>query len=247
MASDAVSLVLVLFAIRMARRPASPQHTFGHHRAEILAATANGSLLLAIAGGIVVEAVERMSHPAPVLGGPMMAVAAGGLVVNLLGLAIFASARNGNLNLRAAWLHVLSDALGSVGAMAAAGAVLGFGWTWTDPAVSCLIALLVVRGAWQLLQEALGVLMEGAPSHIDVSKVREALRSRPGVLDVHDLHVWTIGSGKVAMSGHIVTAHDCPSAPMLRVLRDELKDRFGISHATIQLEPPGFLEDDLHP
>jgi cobalt-zinc-cadmium efflux system protein len=247
MVSDAASMAITLFALRLARRPATPERTFGWHRAEILAAVVNGGALVAIALGILYEAFERWSDP-PVVGGPlMMAVAAGGLLVNVIGLLVL-SRGEGNLNLRAAWLHVLSDALGSAGAMFAGAAVWFWGWRLADPLASAAIALLVLHSSWKLLDDAVHVLMEGAPAHIDVQAIREALRDTPGVLDVHDLHVWTITSGMVSMSVHVVADEDRPPHEIVRGVAALLRGRFGIAHATIQVEPPGFDEaEGFHP
>lgn len=248
MLSDAAALAITLFALRIAKRPATPQRTYGYHRAEILAAMVNGGALVAIAIGILWEAVQRWQTPAPVEGPLMMGVAAGGLVVNLIGIAVLHGGRDANLNLRGAWLHVVSDALGSVGALLAGLAVWAWGATWADPAASVVIAVLVLRGAWGLLDDALHVLMEGAPPHIDVNAVRAALCETAGVLDVHDLHVWTITSGMVAMSGHVVAAPAEPGPDVVRRVAELLRERFGIAHTTIQVEPPDFVEvETYHP
>ena len=191
MTSDAAALAITLFALRLARRPPDPRRTYGFHRAEILAAVFNGGALIAIAVGIVYEAVVRFMSPAAIEGPAMMVIAAGGLLVNLVGLAVLHGGRDQDLNLRGAWLHVLSDALGSVGALAAGGLVWWRGWTWTDPLASAIIAVLVLRSSWRLLDEAVHVLMEGAPAHIDVDELRRTVCATPGVRGVHDLHVWT--------------------------------------------------------
>jgi cobalt-zinc-cadmium efflux system protein len=247
MASDAAALAITLVALRLAQRPATARRTYGYHRAEVLAAVVNGGALIAIAVGILYEAAVRLASPAPVTGPLMMGVAAGGLVVNLIGLAVLHRDAEGDLNLRGAWLHVVSDALGSAGALAAGAAVWAFGWTWADPVASAAIALLVLRASWSLLDEAVHVLMEGAPSHVDVDAVRAALCGADGVQGVHDLHVWTITSGMVALSGHVVVAPGVDQPALLRTLADSLRARFGIAHTTLQLEPPGFVEDGLHP
>ncbi len=247
MTSDAAALAITLFALRMARRPPTSRRTYGYHRAEVLAAVANGGALVAIALGILYEAVTRLQAPAPVEGPLMMGVAAGGLLVNLVGLAVLHGGRDQDMNLRGAWLHVLSDALGSLGALVAGGLVWARGWTWADPVASAAIAVLVLRASWALLDEAVHVLMEGAPGHIDVDAVRAAMTATAGVRDVHDLHVWTITSGMVAMSGHVVVDGTVDSPDLLRALADALRARFGIAHTTIQLEPPGYVEEELHP
>jgi cobalt-zinc-cadmium efflux system protein len=236
MVSDAASLALALFALSVAARPATSQRTFGYHRLEILAALANGAALVAIAVFLVVEAVGRLEDPPEVAAPGMMLVAAGGLLVNLAGLALLHGGRDESLNLRGAWLHVATDALGSVQALLAGAAIWFFGWRWADPVATLAIALLVVWSAWSLLREAVGVLMEWAPRHIDVERVRSSLREVDGVDDVHDLHVWTITSGLDALSAHVVAA-ERPPRQLLADIRATLHRRFGIDHVTIQVEP----------
>ena len=203
MFSDMGALALSLFAIWLAQRPSSVERTFGYHRVEILAALANGVALVAVALLILREAVERLSAPREVLGAPMLIVAVGGLFINLAGLWMLHGGKDSSLNVRGAWLHVLSDTLGSVGVIAAAFLVWAFGWTRADPIASIAIALLVIFASWNLIRETVGVLMESAPGHIDVEEVRRALCETRGVLSIHDLHVWTITSGFVSLSCHI--------------------------------------------
>lgn len=247
MLSDAAALGLSLFAIWIGQRPPTPRRTWGYHRTEILAALANGAALVAISVWVVVEAVERFRDPPEVDAPVMMAIAVGGLVVNLIGLAILAGGRNESLNVRGAWLHVLTDALGSVQAIAAGALIWGFGWRWADPAASILISFLVVWSAWHLLKETLGVLMEGTPAHIDLDEVRGVLAGLPGVRGVHDLHVWTITSGMEALSAHLVVAEDASTPALLRLVQSSLHDRFGIHHATVQVEPKPCPQCAAHP
>jgi len=236
MLSDAAALGLALFAIWMAQKPATPARTFGYYRAEILAAMVNGAALVVIAVFIVVEAWRRLRQPPEVEAPLMMIVAAGGLVVNLIGLWVLSNDRSASLNLRGAWLHVLFDALGSLQALLAGALILWFGWNWVDPLASILIAMLVSYSAWSLLRDSVVVLMEGSPAHIDVTAVHAALRDDPGVVDVHDLHIWTITSGLESLSAHIVVDAEAPD-DLLPRLQKTLHDRFGIDHVTIQLEP----------
>lgn len=236
MFSDAGALGLALFAIWFARRPATARHTYGYYRAEILAALVNAGSLIAIAAFIFIEALDRFRNPPPVAGGVMMAIATGGLVVNLASLWILHSGRDENLNVRGAWLHVLSDALGSVQAIVAGGLIVAFGWSWVDPAASMLIGVLVVYSSWTLMKESVGVLMEGAPANVDVEQVRDRLMQVPGAQDVRDLHVWTITSGLVALSAHLSAAR--PRSDVLHALQHDLQERFGIHHTTIQFDPP---------
>ncbi len=239
MLSDAGSLALALFATWFAARPAPADRTYGFHRAEILAALAHGGTLIAVAILIFVEAWQRLRAPPEVAGGLLMAIAAGGLAVNLAGLWILHGGRDHSLNVRGAWLHVLSDALGSVQAIVAGGLVLAFGWNLADPIASVAIGVLIAHSAWRLTREAVAVLMEGVPGHLDIDEVRDAMLRVEGVDEVHDLHVWTITSGFVALSAHVVPS-DSGVPGLLGRLTRELDARFGIEHTTIQVEPAGF-------
>ena len=246
MLSDAGALGLSLFAIWISQRPPNPRRTWGYHRTEILAALANGATLVAISVFILREAWERLRNPPEVDAPLMMAIAVGGLIVNLLGLYILSGGRSESLNIRGAWLHVLTDALGSVQAIAAGALIWAFGWAWADPVASVLIALLVVWSAWHLLRETVGVLMEGTPHHIDVDEVRDALMAIPEVIGVHDLHCWTITSGMESLSAHVVVEEGCAECAKLVEVRTLLHNRFGIDHLTIQIESEEFEEHGLH-
>lgn len=237
MAGDVASLALASFALWVAQRPADARRTFGHTRAEILAALAQGVGLVAVALLIVVEASQRLSAPPPVAGISMLVIATGGLAVNLLGLWLLGRGQEHSLALRGAWLHVASDALGSIGAIGAGAAVWWFGWNWADPVASLLIALLVISSAWYLMRDAVDVLMETAPGHLDVDEIRAALGRVGGVLDVHDLHVWTIGSGEISLSCHVVSRASTDTGTLLTTFNELLQSEFGIHHATIQVEP----------
>ena len=236
MLSDVAALGLSLFALQMATKPADRRRTYGYHRVEILAALANGAVLVALSVWIVVEAIHRFQDPPEVAGGLMLAVAVGGLVVNLAALKVLHGAQQHSLNMRGAWLHVLTDALGSVQAIVAGVLVWGFGWTWADPVASVLIALLVVYSSWSLLRSAVAVLMEAAPEHIDVAEVHEEILAVDGVEGVHDLHVWTITSGHEALSAHVVSEELLPPTALVSEIRHSLHARFGIDHITIQVE-----------
>ncbi len=246
MLSDVAALSLSFFAVWLAQRPSPKARTYGYHRAEILAALANSVTLIVIALYIFYEAYQRIWDPPEVQGPLMMGIAVGGLAVNLLGLWILNTGRAENLNIRGAWLHVLTDALGSVGAIGAGVLIWGFGWDWADPVASVLIGALVIYSSWHLLSESLWVLMESVPARIDIHQVRSALRGLPGVIDVHDLHVWTITSGMDAISAHVIAREDRLSTELLREVHSVLCDRFQLTHATIQLEPPGFEGCDLN-
>ena len=242
MLTDVIALSLGLFAMRLAQRSPTPQRTYGYHRTEILVALAQGALLVGVALALLVEAVQRLGVPHQIQGRPMLAIATGGLLVNLTGLALLAAGREHNLNLRGIWLHVLSDVLGSAAAITAAVLLLAFGWTWVDPVASIGIAVLIVRSSWSLLREAVAVLMEWAPEHVDVEAIHRALASLAGVIAVHDLHVWTITSGMVALSGHVVAREGRERGKLLQEVTDLLHERFGIDHATIQIENEDFRE-----
>jgi cobalt-zinc-cadmium efflux system protein len=245
MLSDVASLALSLLAIWIARRPATPQHTFGYYRTEILAALVNGATLVAISIYIFYEAFHRFGEPPEVQGALMMAIAIGGLLINLTGLWILSAGKEESLNMRGAWLHVLADALGSVGAIAAGALIWLFGWNWADPVASVLIGVLVLVASWNLLKETVLVLMEGAPGNVDPDEVRNAIRSVPGVLGVHHLHVWTITSGMVALSAHVVVEASRFGQQALEEVNRPLHERFGIAHTTIQLETEGLPEPDV--
>jgi cobalt-zinc-cadmium efflux system protein len=242
MLSDVTALGLSFFAVWFAGRSAPSHRTFGYYRAEILAALVNGALLFAIAILILIEAVQRFGRPPEVQGPLMMTIAVGGLLVNLASLAILRGGRQENLNVRGAWLHVVMDALGSVGAIVAGGLISLFGWYLADPIASVLIVLLVIYSAWHLLFEAVSVLMESAPRGIDVDQVREAMLDVADVTGVHDLHVWTITSGFDSLSAHVVVGDGVRHAEVLSRLRNRLHQQFGIDHITIQIEPEDFVE-----
>ena len=237
MLSDAGALGLSLFAIWMAGRPPSPRHTFGFFRTEILAALANGAVLLALAGLILREAIARIATPAPVRGDVLLVIAAGGLLVNLVGILILRGGRHDSLNLRSAFLHVASDALGSVQALLAGLAIELYGWRWVDPVASMVIAVLIVVSAWGVLRESVSVLMEGVPAHLDVDRLRDAMLGVEVVVGVHDLHVWSIGSGFDALSAHVRAAPGAGKDLLWRI-HERLHHDFGIRHTTIQVEPP---------
>ena len=243
MLSDAGALALALFAMHMARKPATAKRTFGLHRGEILAALANGAVLAALSVWVAVEAFERLSAPPQVEAPLMLAIACGGLLVNLAGLWILREGRSESLNVRGAWLHVLGDALGSAGAILSGALIWAFGWQWADPVASLLIAVLVVISAWNLIKEATAVLMESAPGHIDVDEVRDAMVRARHVVDVHDLHVWTITSGLESLSAHVVVSAGDQARAVLQDLRRSLHERFGIDHVTLQIETEGRDDD----
>jgi cobalt-zinc-cadmium efflux system protein len=244
MLTDVGGLGLALFASWIASRPPTPAKTYGYYRAEILAAVVNALVLLVVAGGILVEAYQRVRTPAEVLGGPMLAVALVGLAVNVICAWLLHRDAAASLNVRAAYLEVLSDAVSSVAVIVAAGVVLTTGWTVADPIASAAIALFIVPRTWRLLRQAVNILLEGTPAHLELGEIEEAITRVSGVRRVHDLHVWTLTSGREAMSAHVVVGDVRESDRLLEELHALLHARFGIDHTTIQLEtePPAVLQ-----
>jgi cobalt-zinc-cadmium efflux system protein len=240
MLTDVSALALSLLALWFSGKPANLKKTYGYYRMEILSALLNGVLLLGITGFIVVEAWERFREPASVRLGPMAVVALVGLVANLAALAFLH--RTHSLNVRGAFLHVLGDALSSVGVLVGAGLMALTGWYVVDPAISVLISVVIVVGALRLLRDAVDVLLEAVPAHVDLEAVRELLLKVPGVSAVHDLHVWTISSGLYALSVHlvVVNAMACNNDEILSAVKHDLFDRFGIDHTTIQIESEAY-------
>jgi cobalt-zinc-cadmium efflux system protein len=236
MLTDVGGQALALFAIWIAARPPTPAKTYGYYRVEILAATVNALLLLAVAGLILVEAYHRLRAPRDVLGGPMLVIAAAGLGANLLAAWWLHRDARESLNVRAAYLEVLGDALSSLGVVVAALIVMRTGVTLVDPLVSGLIALFIVPRTWRLLMQAVNVLLEGTPSHLDLGEIEAAMLEISGARRVHDLHVWTLTSGREAMSAHVVIDDVRQSERLLEALHAVLHARFGIDHTTIQLD-----------
>lgn len=238
MLSDAGALALSLVAMWFAAKPPSAKNTYGYHRFEILAALLNGVTLFVIAGFIIAEAIERFRNPPEVASGSMMVIAAIGLLANLI--SAWFLMRKGdvkdNLNVRSAYLHVLGDALGSVGAILAGLLMLLFSWYVADPIISVLVALLILKSAWGVIASTVHILMEGAPPSVDQARLRAALLDLHGVLDVHDIHVWTITSGMDAMSCHLRVEDSAAEQAVLQAAITLLAETFGIEHATIQVE-----------
>ncbi len=235
MLADVGAIGLALFAARMARLPATPERTFGYLRMEILAALANGAVLFAIVVAIAFEAMSRLRHPTHVNAPVLLAIAAVGFAANVVAARILHHGHDHSLNQRAAFLHVVGDLLGSLAALVAGGVILATGWTPADPILSLAISLLVLVSAWRLVRESVDVLLEAAPAHIPLAAVHERLASVPGVSSVHDLHVWTVTSGVVAMSGHLVVRDPGDHQRVLEQVQDRM-GAFGIGHVTVQVE-----------
>jgi cobalt-zinc-cadmium efflux system protein len=249
-ASDVGALGLAFGAAWIATRPQSAAHSFGLLRAEILSALLNGAALVVLATFIFIEAAQRFGSPPEVNGGIVSIVASGGLLANVVAGWILLRASHHNLNARSALFHVGGDAIGSVGAIVAGLLVLGFGWRWADPAVSVVIGVILVWGAFRVVREATHILLEGTPSHIDTAELRQDIEAVAHVQAVHDLHTWTITSGYEALSAHVTISDDCVGE-QVRVLRSELgrmlREKYNISHLTIQLErTAGECEEEAH-
>ncbi|WP_240432540.1 cation diffusion facilitator family transporter [Rubrobacter indicoceani] len=239
MLSDSLALGAALFASWLAGRPATPNRSFGFKRAEILAALANGLTLVVVSVWIFYEAFGRIDAPPEVLGGPMLAVAVLGLAVNAAGAFILSRSAGESLNVEGAYRHVLADALGSVGAIAAAIIILTTGWRYADPIISALIALLILASSWKLLRDSTNVLLEAAPPGFDARDLGRRMVSVPGVSEVHDLHVWTITSGFPALAAHVLVppGEDCHAAR--RAIERMLLEDYGVRHTTLQVDHTG--------
>ena len=246
MLADVAALALALMAVWFSARPATPGKTFGYYRLEILAALINGVGLVLIALFIFYEAYQRWFSAPAIRSVPMTIVAAGGLAVNLACARLLHHDREIDLNVRGVWLHIINDALGSIGAIIAGVIITLFGWNLVDPLVSVVIGLLIVWSSWNLIREATNVLLEGTPAHINLAAVEDAILQTDGVADVHDLHIWTITSGREALSAHVIHAASMSQPILLKALRTKLHDRFGVDHLTLQMETPEFEDDTFH-
>jgi len=247
MLTDVGATGLALFAAWFAEHPASQQKTYGYYRLEILAAFVNGIVLVLIAGWIIYEAFLRLHQPLMVKGNILTLVAFGGLLVNLVSAGVLMKTAASHVNTRAVLTHIFSDVLGALGAIIAGVGILFFHAGWLDPFVSILIALLVLYSAWKLIEETTHLLLEGCPRHLSVEEIESALTGLHEIRAVHDLHVWSITQGKEALSVHIVVdeeEHYCPQ--LVSKIQDILKQKFGLTHLTIQLETPDFEEAEIH-
>jgi cobalt-zinc-cadmium efflux system protein len=244
MAIDTAAVALGLFALWIARKPPTGQKTYGYYRAEILAATLNGALLVLVAFWIFYEAWHRFGDPQPIRGDWMTVIAVGGLLVNLLGLRIVHHHKHDSLNMKAVSLHLLFDALGSAGAILAGLLVWGWGWIWADAAVSILIAALILHGAFQLLIECVDILLESVPAGVDLEKVKADLLSIDGVVALHDLHVWALASGVIALSAHLKVKKATSAQEVLDRANQLLRENHRIRHITLQLEPEDYTHQD---
>ena len=243
--TDAGALALSLFVAWFSRQPVTAEKTYGYLRWEILAALINGATLLLISIWIVIEAVARLHTPEPVGGTLMLVIAVAGLIANAVAARMLHPLNDGSMNVRGAYLHIMGDLLASVGTIAAAVVIRFTGWLQADPIASLLTTALIVRGAWTLVREAVDVLLESTPSHIELSRVRAALEGIPGVESVHDLHVWTVTSGVVALSAHAIVREAERQQDVLEKACD-LMGQMGIHHITVQIERREMFERERH-
>lgn len=234
--SDVIGLLLAWGAARLALRAPSRRFTYGLGSATILAALANAMLLLVATGAIIWEALNRFVSPEPVGGAVVIGVALAGVVINGLTAALFARGRKGDLNVRGAYLHMMADAAVSLGVAVAGGLILLTSWWWLDPAISIVIALVIVWSTWSLLRESLALALQAVPNGVDAPAVETFLRKMPGVSDVHDLHIWGMSTTQTALTAHLVMPGGHPGDAFLRELTHALEHQFAIHHPTIQIE-----------
>ena len=246
MLTDVAALSLSLAASWFATRPATPQKTFGFYRIEILAALLNGVILVLIALYVFYQALGRLSNPPEVHAGWMLVIAIVGLLINLVSAYLLFGEHRHSLNVRGALFHVISDAIGSAGAIVASLAILLGGYAIADPAISLVVAILILSSSWVLIRDAVDILLEGTPSHVDIVSLQHDLKEVGGVQSVHDLHVWTLTSGVLAMSCHVVISDEHLSRNLVLAEINELaRERFRIDHTTVQIEEPGTPESVL--
>ncbi len=234
--SDVIGLVLAWTGALLARRAPTPNRTYGMRRASVLAALSNAVLLLVAIGAIAWEAIGRFSRPAAVEGGVVMAVAAAGIVVNTATALLFMSGRKGDVNIRGAFLHMSADAVVSAGVVVAGYAISVTGLLWLDPLVSILIVIVIAIGTWGLLRDSVNLALDAVPAGIDPAKVEEHLLSVPGITEVHDLHIWGMSTTESALTAHLVRPVIEDEDELLLKICKDLHDRFGIEHATLQIE-----------
>lgn len=246
MLTDVAGLGLALLAIKFAERPASPERTYGYYRVEILAALTNAVVLIGISLYILYEAYERFRNPPEVQSGTMLLVAGIGLAVNIAGIFILRAGSTESLNMKGAYFEVLSDMLTSIGVIIAAVIMLTTGWYYADPLISAGIGLFILPRTWLLLRDAVGVLLEGTPSDVNLTAVREGVASVAGVAGIHDLHVWSLTSGINAMSVHAVLAEGAAHDDVLTRVRQHVTSNFKINHVTVQVESAACAENETH-
>ncbi len=249
MLTDSMGLALAALAFRVSAKPADTRRSYGYQRFQILAAFVNGLSLLLIVAWILVEAIQRLMSPPEVMAGTMLLVAAGGLVVNLLSFVVLHGGDRENLNIAGAVLHVAGDLLGSVAAIIAAIVIIATGWMPIDPLLSILVAMLILRSAWKLVQRSAHILLEGAPEWLDIGQMKAKITSLvPEVKDVHHVHVWGLTPQHLMLTMHVTVAESQTSmTPVIRQVKSVLKDEFGISHSTIEVECGDCADEAVHP
>jgi cobalt-zinc-cadmium efflux system protein len=247
MLSDVAALGLTLLALRWALKGPTAQKTFGYLRLEILVALVNGLVLWGMAGYILFEAVGRFFQPPEISSTPLLVIASLGLLVNLGGMLVLMPTRERGINLRSAFIHLLSDSFASFTAVVAGLAILWKGWYWFDPVAGVVVAVMIVISSWQIVREATEILMESTPKHIDLDEVQKTLEAHPEVKKVHDLHIWTIASGIFAASVHVAVDTPADRDCLTWELEEILHDRFGLEHNTIQLEGPEYHNPQVCP
>lgn len=246
MLTDVGGLGLALLAIKFAERPATPERTYGYYRVEILAALTNAIVLIGISIYILYEAYERFRNPPEVQSGGMLLIASIGLVINIAGVLILRAGSQESLNMKGAYFEVLSDLLTSVGVIVAGIIMLTTGWYYADPLISAGIGLFIFPRTWALLKDAVGVLLEGTPSDVNIRSLRDSLSKTEGVAEIHDLHVWSLTSGVNAVSVHAVLAEGADHDEVLERVHKSCTTEFKISHVTAQTERPGFACHETH-
>lgn len=239
---DVLGLAAAWAATILARRSRTERRTYGLRRTTIFAALANGGLVLFAIGGVVWEAIQRLGAPPPVDGATVALVAAVGVVLNAVAATMFVRGRDRDMNIRGAFLHLAADAVVSAGVVVSGAVVWATGWAWIDPAVSLVVSLVILRGTWRLVHEAMNLLLDAVPNHIDPVAVESYLTGLPGVTGVHDLHIWSMSTTEVALTAHLIVPWETCSPRMLADIACELEQRFQIGHVTIQLEPVGHGE-----
>jgi len=246
MISDVAALGMSWLAIHVGKRPADAARSFGYRRLEVLAAFVNGCALFVVAGWVTFEAIRRLGTPVPVLGGPMLGVAVAGTLANLAAFFVLSGGGRANLNVRSAWIHVLGDLFGQVAAVVAAGIILLTGWFPIDPILSVVVALIILKSAYGIVRASSHILLEGTPPGLDLEAMRADLRTVvPATADVHHVHVWSLTTEEPLITLHVSCAGDENPQSLMTALRERLRDRYGINHSTIQVEPFG-CEDKAH-
>lgn len=247
MLSDAAAIGAALFAMTLAARPKSSRLTFGWQRAEILTAAINGLTLLVVGGVLGVEAIKRLWEPPHVDGWPVLIVALVGIVVNIIAVLLIAKANRDNLNIEGAYQHILTDLYGFIGTALAGAIILLTGWTIVDPIISMFVVYLMVKAGWSLVAQSVRILAQATPVNVNVDDVKEHLRGKPHVVDVHDVHAWTLTSGLHILSAHVVVEDDCftpdGNTELLETLQACLKEHFEVEHTTLQLESASMAKD----